>query len=34
MADLGQWLSGAYSIPVEPVPEDTDPGQDDDAPKD
>jgi endogenous inhibitor of DNA gyrase (YacG/DUF329 family) len=31
MADLGQWLSGAYSIPVEPVPEDSDPGQDDDA---
>ena len=31
MADLGQWLSGAYSIPVEPVPEDSDPGQDDGA---
>ena len=27
MADLGHWLTGAYSIPVEPVPEP--PGDDD-----
>ena len=31
MADLGQWLSGAYSIPVEPVPEDSEPGPDEGA---
>jgi endogenous inhibitor of DNA gyrase (YacG/DUF329 family) len=29
MADLGQWLAGAYSVPAEPVPEP--PGDDDDS---
>jgi uncharacterized protein len=28
MADLGQWLTGAYSVPAEDLPEDPDPGQD------
>jgi len=27
MADLGRWLTGAYSVPAEPVPEP--PGDDD-----
>jgi hypothetical protein len=28
MADLGQWLTGAYSVPAEAIPEP--PGDDDD----
>jgi endogenous inhibitor of DNA gyrase (YacG/DUF329 family) len=32
MADLGRWLTGGYSIPVvEDLPEEPDPGQDDET---
>ena len=34
MADLGRWLTGGYSIPVEDLPEDPDSGQDGEASKD
>jgi endogenous inhibitor of DNA gyrase (YacG/DUF329 family) len=30
MADLGQWLTGAYAVPAEDPPEEPDPGQEDD----
>jgi endogenous inhibitor of DNA gyrase (YacG/DUF329 family) len=28
MADLGRWLTGAYAVPADDVPEDPDPGPD------
>jgi uncharacterized protein len=31
MADLGQWLSGAYSVPAEDLPDQADSGPDDEA---
>jgi endogenous inhibitor of DNA gyrase (YacG/DUF329 family) len=31
MADLGQWLTGAYRVPAEDIPEEPDPGQDGEA---
>ncbi len=31
MADLGRWLTGGYSVPAEPAPEEQDPGGDEDA---
>jgi uncharacterized protein len=32
MADLGQWLTGAYSVAAEDLSEDPDPGQDGETP--
>jgi endogenous inhibitor of DNA gyrase (YacG/DUF329 family) len=31
MADLGRWLTGGYSVPVEDLPEEPEPGHDDEA---
>ncbi len=31
MADLGRWLTGGYSVPAEPAPEEQDPDGDEDA---
>jgi endogenous inhibitor of DNA gyrase (YacG/DUF329 family) len=28
MADLGQWLTGAYRVPGEELPEEPEPGED------
>jgi endogenous inhibitor of DNA gyrase (YacG/DUF329 family) len=32
MADLGQWLTGAYSVPADDPPDEPDPGQEGEEP--